>query len=197
MAGLFVGGRWSLLSANPAAELELRRNLGVSPLVARVLAARGLTDVERAREFLEPSLARDWNDPLCIPGMGEAADRVERALADGEVIAVFGDFDVDGMTSTCLLTLALRHLGAEAYPFIPHRFGEGYGLSKEALDRVLECCSPSLVITVDNGIASGAEVDALLARGGELLHLLRRPLRPRAARRSRHRPQALGRLPVS
>ena len=165
MAGLFASGRWSLLSANPAAELELRRNLGVSPLVARVLAARGLTDVERAREFLEPSLARDWNDPLCIPGMGEAADRVERALADGEVIAVFGDFDVDGMTSTCLLTLALRHLGAEAHPFIPHRFGEGYGLSKEALDRVLECCSPSLVVTVDNGIASGAEVDALLARG--------------------------------
>ena len=165
MAGLFASDRWSLLSANPAAELELRRNLGVSPLVARVLAARGLTDVERAREFLEPSLARDWNDPLCIPGMGEAADRVERALADGEVIAVFGDFDVDGMTSTCLLTLALRHLGAEAHPFIPHRFGEGYGLSKEALDRVLECCFPSLVITVDNGIASGAEVDALLARG--------------------------------
>ena len=165
MADLLTSGRWSLLSANPAAELELRRSLGVSPLVARVLAARGLTDVERAREFLEPSLARDWNDPLCIPGMGEAADRVERALADGEVIAVFGDFDVDGMTSTCLLTLALRHLGAEVHPFIPHRFGEGYGLSKEALDRVLECCSPSLVITVDNGIASGAEVDALLARG--------------------------------
>ena len=165
MADLFTGGRWSLLSPNPAAELELRRSLGVSPLVARVLAARGLADVQRAREFLEPSLARDWEDPLCIPGMGEVADRVQQALTDGEVIAVFGDFDVDGMTSTCLLTLALRHLGAEVHPFIPHRFGEGYGLSKEALDRVLEACSPSLIVTVDNGIASGAEVEALLARG--------------------------------
>ena len=65
--------------------------------------------------------------------MSDAADRVMRALADHEVIAVFGDFDVDGMSSTCLLTLALRRLGAEVHPFIPNRFGEGYGLSREAL----------------------------------------------------------------
>lgn len=165
MAGLSESRRWSVLASKPAAELELRRELGVTPLVARVLASRGFTDAASAREFLDPSLERDWLDPLIIPGMGDAAQRVERALDEHEVIAVFGDFDVDGMSSTCLLTLALRHLGAEVHPFIPHRFGEGYGLSREALGRVRETCEPSLVITVDNGIASGAEVAELVAAG--------------------------------
>ena len=165
MASLAGSRRWSVLAPNPAAEVELRRELGVTPLVARVLAARGLVDVEEARAFLSPSLERDWADPLAIPGMSEAADRVEKAVAGREVIAVFGDFDVDGMSSTCLLTLALRSLGAEVHPFIPHRFGEGYGISDEAMRRVLSTCSPSLLVTVDNGIAAASEVEKLLDRG--------------------------------
>ena len=134
-------------------------------MVARVLVARGLSAIDDARSFLSPSLERDWCDPLLIPGMDEAADRLELAIARGETIAVFGDFDVDGMSATCLLTLGLRDLGANAHPFIPNRFGEGYGLSREALDRVIEECDPSLVVTVDNGIASGAEVEWLLEQG--------------------------------
>ncbi len=137
----------------------------MNAVVARVLAARGFGDVGAARAFLEPSLERDWADPLAIPGLGDAAGRVEAAIRSHETIAVFGDFDVDGMTSTCLLTLALRRLGAEAHPFIPLRFGEGYGLSRAALSRVLANCAPGLLITVDNGIASGAEVEELVARG--------------------------------
>ena len=165
MASLAGSRRWSVLAPNPAAEGELRRELGVTPLVARVLAARGLVDVEDARAFLSPSLERDWADPLAIPGMREAADRVEQAVSGHEAIAVFGDFDVDGMSSTCLLTLALRRLGAEVHPFIPHRFGEGYGISDEAMRRVLSACSPSLVVTVDNGIAAASEVEKLVERG--------------------------------
>ncbi len=165
MSGLADSPRWSLLSADPAAEKTLRDGLGVDPLVARVLAARGVKTVEEASAFLSPSLDRDWADPLDIPGMAEVADRVERAIADGEQIAVFGDFDVDGMSATCLLTLALRRLGARIEPYIPHRFGEGYGLSPEALDRVVAGCDPSLIITVDNGIAAANEVKDLLARG--------------------------------
>ena len=165
MASLAGSRRWSVLAPNPAAEVELRRELGVTPLVARVLAARGLVDVEDARAFLSPSLERDWADPLAIPGMREAADRVEKAVTGHEAIAVFGDFDVDGMSSTCLLTLALRRLGAEVHPFIPHRFGEGYGISEEAMHRVLSACEPSLVVTVDNGIAAASEVEKLLERG--------------------------------
>ena len=165
MAGLSGGGRWTVLPRDERSERRLVDELGLPPLVARVLAARGVTDPRAAREFLSPSLERDWADPLCIPGMADAVARVGRALDDHETIAVFGDFDVDGMTSTCLLTLALRRMGADVHPFIPHRFGEGYGLSREALARVREACDPSLVVTVDNGIASAREVEWLVAEG--------------------------------
>ena len=165
MAGLDQSRRWQVLPADPARERALADALGVPPLVARVLVARGHTDPSEARAFLTPSLERDWADPLAIPGMREVADRVERAVRGGETIAVFGDFDVDGMTSTCLLTLALRRLGATVHPFIPHRFGEGYGLSREALARVLDVCEPGLLVTVDNGIAAAREVAWLTERG--------------------------------
>lgn len=169
MAGLAESRRWSVLPANPAAERRLSAELSVPPLVARVLAARGHADPDDARAFLTPSLERDWADPLCIPGMDDAVSRVEAALDAHETIAVFGDFDVDGMTSTCLLTLALRRLGAAAHPFIPRRFGEGYGLSREALDRVRRSCSPDLVITVDNGIAAAREVAWLTGEGVDVV----------------------------
>ena len=152
MPGLSDSRRWSVLAADPEAERSLAAELKISPLVARVLAARGLREPREAREFLSPSLARDWADPLCVPGMGEVADRLERALDRGEKIAVFGDFDVDGMTSTCLLTLAL-----------------GYGLSREALARVREACDPDLVVTVDNGIAAAREVEWLVAEGVDVV----------------------------
>lgn len=165
MAGLLDSRRWEVLPGDVQAERTLASQLGVSSLVARVLVARGKCDVDEAARFLSPSLERDWADPLDIPGMGEAADRVERALRDGERIAVFGDFDVDGMSATCLLILALRRMGGQVYPYIPYRFGEGYGLSKEALARVREGCDPSLIITVDNGIAAGKEVEWLISEG--------------------------------
>ena len=165
MGGLAQSRRWTVLDSNESAERELSGALGIPPLVARVLAARGHVDPSETREFLDASLEASWNDPLVIPGMREVADRLCRALDARETIAVFGDFDVDGMTSTCLLTLAFRRLGGDAHPFIPHRFGEGYGLSREALDRVARSCDPSLVVTVDNGIAAGNEVDWLLERG--------------------------------
>lgn len=165
MPGLLDSRRWDLLGADPQAEKTLATALGVSRLVARVLAARGITDVGEARAFLTPSLERDWADPLVIPGMSEAADRVERAVRAGEDIAVFGDFDVDGMSSTCILALGLRELGGHARAYIPHRFGEGYGLTKAALDRVLADGKPDLIVTVDNGIAAEHEVEWLREQG--------------------------------
>jgi len=164
-SGLLASRRWEILPGDEAAEANLVSQLGISPLVARVLVARGMSDADAAHRFLTPSLERDWADPLDIPGMKDAADRVQAALEQKERIVVFGDFDVDGMTATCLLTLALRRLGGSVYPYIPHRFGEGYGLSREALARVREGCDPDLVITVDNGIASGQEVEWLVEQG--------------------------------
>lgn len=165
MPGLMSSKRWDVLPQDGGAAASLRDELGIDSLVARVLVARGFTDVEDARRFIEPSLERDWVDPMLIPGMREATERVAEAIRDGERIAVFGDFDVDGITSTCLLTLALRALGAAADPYIPHRFGEGYGLTKEALERVIEGSKPDLIITVDNGIAAGSEVRWLQNQG--------------------------------
>lgn len=169
MASLFTTHRWCIAPNNPELEERLASALGVAPLVARIMVAHGIGGVEEGRLFLTPSLERDWADPLIIPGMAEVAARVERAVRDDEVIAVFGDFDVDGITSTCLLTEALRQLGACVHPFIPHRFEEGYGLTAQALDRVVEACEPSLVITVDNGIAARDEVVALAGRGIDIV----------------------------
>ena len=169
MASLSTTHRWCIAPNNPELEERLASTLGVAPLVARIMVAHGIGGVEEGRLFLTPSLERDWADPHIIPGMAEVAARVERAVRDGEVIAVFGDFDVDGITSTCLLTEALRQLGACVHPFIPHRFEEGYGLTAQALDRVVEACEPSLVITVDNGIAARDEVVALAGRGIDIV----------------------------
>ena len=169
MASLSTTHRWCIAPNNPELEERLASALGVAPLVARIMVAHGIGGVEEGRLFLTPSLERDWADPHIIPGMAEVAARVERAVRDGEVIAVFGDFDVDGITSTCLLTEALRQLGACVHPFIPHRFEEGYGLTAQALDRVVEACEPSLVITVDNGIAARDEVVALAGRGIDIV----------------------------
>ena len=169
MAGLNSSQRWQLLPQDVRIERMLTRELGIGVLAARVLAARGVTSVEEAQRFLTPSLERDWADPLEIPGMADVAERVGQAVERGERIAVFGDFDVDGITSTCLLTQALRELGANAWPFIPHRFGEGYGISEAALERMREMCDPELVITVDNGIASGAEVAWLVGQGVDVV----------------------------
>lgn len=169
MGGLAQSRRWTVLPPDERSERALASELGIAPLLARVLVARGHADPDDARAFLEPSLDASWEDPLLIPGMEDAADRLERALDAGETIAVFGDFDVDGMTSACLLTLALRELGGAVYPFIPHRFGEGYGLSREALARVAESCDPDLLVTVDNGIAAANEVAWLVESGVDVV----------------------------
>ncbi len=169
MSSLKTTHRWCVAPANPEVERDLVDGLDVAPLVARIMASRGISSVEEGRLFLTPSLERDWQDPMIIPGMPGVVDRVERAVRERESIAVFGDFDVDGITSTCLLTEGLRALGADVQPFIPHRFDEGYGISQAALDRVVAACEPSLIVTVDNGIAAREEVSYLTGRGIDLV----------------------------
>lgn len=169
MSSLKDSRRWAISQQYPDIEHELAAGLGIAPLVARIMAARGIRTVDEGRIFLTPSLERDWQNPSIVPGLTDVADRVECAIRRGESIAVFGDFDVDGITSTCLLTEALRALGAHVRPFIPHRFDEGYGLTASALDRVISECSPSLIVTVDNGIAARNEVAHLLDRGVDIV----------------------------
>lgn len=163
MNGIDGTKHWNVVEADKCATAAIMAATGCTSLVARVMAARGIT-AETAGAFLNPSLERDWDDPYLIPGMSEAIERILLALEHDEKIVVFGDFDVDGLSATTVMTLGLRRMGAHVTPFIPRRFDEGYGLSEEAIDRVIERAHPSLIITVDTGIASRDEVQMVVDR---------------------------------
>lgn len=165
MASLMNSSRWQLAPVDEKATQKLAETFGLSVLAARVLVSRGIDTVERARTFLQPSMARDWRDPRELPDIEQGLRRIAQAVEAGEQIAVFGDFDVDGLSATCLITQALEKVGAKVKPYIPSRFGEGYGLSRPALMRVIADCNPALIVTVDTGIAAREEVAWLCEQG--------------------------------
>ena len=139
---------------------------GYAPLAAMILASRGLTDTRQAQQYLccENALP----DPFLMTDMVLAAGRVGLALTRGEKIAVFGDYDVDGVTATCLLTDFLRKNGADCVPYIPGRLEEGYGLNPIAL-RYLADIGVKLIVTVDCGITAIAEAQLCKELGMDLV----------------------------
>jgi single-stranded-DNA-specific exonuclease len=141
---------WQTFGCDEAAVSRLVAELQVSPITARLLCIRGLDDSDRARRFLSPSLA-DLHDPLALADMAVAVDRILGAIARKERIAIHGDYDVDGVTSTVILRRALEMLGGDVVHFIPERLRDGYGLQPAALDR-LHAGGVRLVISVDCGI---------------------------------------------
>lgn len=141
---------WEALPCDETEVPALAAALGVSPVTARLLAMRGLGEVEDARRFLAPSLDH-LHDPFGLADMDIAVERIEAAIARRERIAVHGDYDVDGVTSTVILRRALELLGAEVTHFIPERLRDGYGLQIAAIDR-LHADGVRLVISVDCGI---------------------------------------------
>jgi single-stranded-DNA-specific exonuclease len=148
---------WQALPCDDAAAARLMAELGMSEVAARLLCIRGLGDPELAHRFLAPSLDH-LHDPFALAGMSAAIDRILRAIAGKERIAIHGDYDVDGVTSTVILRRALELLGAEVTHFIPERLRDGYGLQPASLDR-LHAEGVRLVISVDCGIRG---VDAAL-----------------------------------
>jgi single-stranded-DNA-specific exonuclease len=148
--------------AGPALE-ALGRALGLHPLAARVLASRGHADLEDARRFLDAKLT-DLPDPFTMMGMAGAVDRIARAVEAGERIATYGDYDVDGVTSTVLLAGFLRAAGADVITYTPHRLVEGYGLNTGAVEK-LAAGGVKLVVSLDCGITSVEEVRAAAALG--------------------------------
>lgn len=146
--------QWNELS--PAeGELALRR-AGIPALCAKVLSARGMTDPAQARRFLfeeEPLL-----DPMVMKDMDKAVARLREALETGETIAVYGDYDVDGITATCLLTDFLQGEGGRVIPYIPNRLEEGYGLNRTAVEKLKEQ-GAAVVVTVDCGITAVEETE--------------------------------------
>ncbi len=155
-----IGPRWDTLPCDEPSAIDLAAALGVSPVVARLLCQRGLSDPALADRFLNPSLDH-LHDPMLLKDMGVAVDRILGALARKEKIAIHGDYDVDGVTSTVILRRALELLGGDVIHFIPERLRDGYGLQPVAIER-LHADGVQLVISVDCGIR-GAEA-ALRAR---------------------------------
>jgi len=141
---------WESVQCNEAAVTQLSQDLHVSPVTARLLCIRGIDDPDLARRFLSPSLA-DLLDPNTLTDMPVAIDRILTAIANKERIAIHGDYDVDGVTSTVILRRALELLGADVTHFIPERLRDGYGLQPASLDR-LHADGVRLVISVDCGI---------------------------------------------
>ena len=159
-----MSAQFKIKAADPASVVRLERELGLPRFIAATLVARGIDNPAAVHRFLAPSLERDWLDPYIIPGLSDVADALEAAVKRGDHILVFGDFDLDGISATTVLTRGLRALGAQATPFIPLRFEEGYALSQAAITRA---CSfgPDFIVTVDCGIACKAEAAAVVEAG--------------------------------
>jgi single-stranded-DNA-specific exonuclease len=153
---------WESVQCDDGHAEMLARELGVSPVTARLLCIRGMGAIEDARRFLAPRL-EDLHDPFALADMATAVDRILAAIAAKERIAVHGDYDVDGVTSTVILRRALELLGADVVHFIPERFRDGYGLQPATIDR-LHGDGIHLIISVDCGIRA----DEAATRAGEL-----------------------------
>jgi single-stranded-DNA-specific exonuclease len=133
-----------------------------------LMVRRGVTNDEEFRRFVAPSID-DLHDPSTIHGMDHACERIARAVRDGEGIIIYGDYDVDGVTSIVMMQSVLRSLGADAGFVVPHRLVDGYGLKMEVLDRVLSERNVGLVITVDCGITSVEPVRRAIERGIDVI----------------------------
>jgi single-stranded-DNA-specific exonuclease len=141
---------WNTRPHDEAAASTLANELKVSAVTARLLAIRGLTDPDEASRFLNPSLDQLY-DPSRLAGLDCAADRLMTAIAARERIAVHGDYDVDGITSTVILRRAIELLGGNVGHFIPERLTDGYGLQPGTIDR-LHAEGVKLIVSVDCGI---------------------------------------------
>lgn len=162
--------RWVIAPREPALTESLARALSITPPLAQALVNRGLRDAAAAEQFLHPAL-RQLIDPFALPDMAAAVDRLLAALDKQERIVIYGDYDVDGVTSTALLMRVLQQAGATVSYFLPHRMDEGYGLTDDGIARCLKEHTPQLLIAVDCGTSSPREIAELKKRGVDVIVL--------------------------
>ncbi|MEE9369496.1 MAG: single-stranded-DNA-specific exonuclease RecJ [Pontiella sp.] len=144
---------WKIRSTNDENVASIATQTKLPLPIARILALRGFQALEEIENYLNPRLA-NLSDPFQLPDMEKASVRLWKAIDEGESITVFGDYDVDGITSAALMTRILSVLGASIKPFIPDRLDEGYGLSQDAMERCLSEHGSTVVVTVDCGTNS-------------------------------------------
>jgi len=175
------GRRWRQRGGDDRAGLTLAQRLGVPEILGRVLAARGI-EAEGAERFLNPTLRDQLPDPSSLIDMDRAIERLVRAVTAGELIAIFGDYDVDGATSAALLRRFLASVGGRVVVYVPDRMKEGYGPNAPALLR-LRSEGVSVAVTTDCGITAHAPLAAAAAAGLDVVvidHHIGEPEIPRA-----------------
>lgn len=145
---------------------RLATSLAVHPLVATLLLHRGVSNSDVAKGFLLPQLT-DLHDPQLLPGVTRAADRLCQAVADGQPIVIYGDYDVDGITASAVLWHLLKLAGADVRVYVPHRIEEGYGLNSDAIMRLAS--TGPLIVSVDCGITAAEPARTAKAAGIDLI----------------------------
>jgi single-stranded-DNA-specific exonuclease len=159
---------WRVAAPDRAKVDALARGAGIPEIVARLLLGRGVETPEAAGEFFAPDPAR-LHDPFLMKGLAEAADVLLSAARAGRRIVVFGDYDVDGVTSVAQLRAALVRAGADAVAFLPHRLKDGYGLKADTVKKVLAEHRPGVIVTVDCGITAVEGVACAREAGVEVV----------------------------
>ena len=162
--------RWNIAPAQPLLAEKLAQDLRLSPLLAQCLLNRGFSEPETITRFLEPRL-KQLADPFLLPNMAVAVERLLRAREMGEQLVIFGDYDVDGVTSTSLLREVLSQLGWRVEHYLPHRMDEGYGLSRDGVENCLRKFPVKLLLAVDCGSTAVESIAWLRERAVDVLVL--------------------------
>lgn len=163
---MYHARRWILPEPHAAAS-ALAERLRTSPLIAQLLLNRGLSELDDCHNFLRPSL-KCLHDPALIPNLTAAAQRIAKAIRDGEKIVIYGDYDVDGITAVAILWHAIRLLGGTCDYYIPHRIDEGYGLNADAIAQICDA-GAKLIISVDCGVTAIDPARVARDRGVDLI----------------------------
>ena len=162
--------RWSLAPPQPLLAGQLAAQLKLPPLLAQCLLNRGFSEPVAIRNFLQPRL-KNLADPFLLPNMNAAVERLFRAHAQNEPLVIFGDYDVDGVTSSALLVEVLRALGWKVDFYLPNRMDEGYGLSRDGVENCLKKFPVSLLLAVDCGSTAVGTISWLHERGVDVIVL--------------------------
>ena len=147
---------------------KIAKKAGLGPEAARLLFSRGIKDEDSLSRFLAPSLD-DLHDPYLLHDINKAVERIRRAIEQGELILVYGDYDADGMTSASILKETLEQLGAECLVYLPNRFTDGYGPNASVYKYFIEQQGISLIVTVDNGVAGHEAIDLAQSMGVDVI----------------------------
>ena len=145
----------------------LAKQVGLTEQITRILYARGVDTADKIRKFMNPSKA-NFLSPFLMKGMQEAVQMLTKARDENQVVAVFGDYDADGVCASSVMYHALRDFGIDAHIYIPER-ADGYGLSIQAIDRIFDECNPELFITVDCGISNAKEAQYIYELGCDMI----------------------------